>query len=275
MDTDPDSAVLLDTMDATGRWGATVELRAFERDRSGARAGQRLLDVGCGCGDAAINYADRLGPTGGIVGIDASAAMVDAARTRARSLACEARFIVGDAHALPEPDASFDIVRAERTLQWLARPDRAVAEMVRVLRPGGRLALIDTDWSSFLLDVDDPVLSACVHDAMQVERARPSNIGRRLADIVTDFGLDLVGRTSAVQRWQHWDPDGSPAPEGCFSMTSLAQDLVERGLLDPADQERFVSTVHRAARTGRFRMELTVHAVVATVPRQAGGRDGA
>jgi SAM-dependent methyltransferase len=262
VDDDPNVGVLLATMDATGRWGATQRLRAWERQQLGLHDGQRLLDVGCGLGDAALALGADLGDE--VVGVDVSAEMVAGARARAHAAGRRARFVVGDAGALPEPDGAFDVVRSERTLQWLADPGTAVAEMVRVLRPGGLVSLIDTDWSTFALDVGDDDLAARVRDAMRTERGRPSTIGRRLADLVRDHGCEPTARTTATQRWDAWDPDGSPAPEGCFSMASLAADLVDRGRLEPGDRERFVATVHDAARHGRFSMALTMHAVVAT-----------
>ena len=177
--------------------------------------------------------------------------------------------MVGDALALDQPDDSFDVVRSERTLQWLTDPEAAVAEMARALRPGGLVSLIDTDWSTFEIDVGDDDLATRVREAMRVERSRASNIGRRLAGLVQDVGFDLVAQTTATQKWSAWDPDESPAPEGCFSMSSLADDLVDRDQLEVADRERFVSAIHAAARHGRFSMALTMFAVVAAAPTTA------
>jgi SAM-dependent methyltransferase len=267
VDDDPHAAVLLAAMDATAGWEATRRLRAWEEAELGLAAGQRLLDVGCGLGEAALALAPRLGGGGEIVGVDASAAMVRAARSRAGAAPCPVRFVVGDARALREPNDSFDAVRCERTLQWLADPTAAVNEMARVVRPGGRMSLIDTDWSTFAIDVGDDDLAARVSAAMREERGRPSNIGRRLADLVRDVGLSSLATCTATQIWTEWDPDATPAPDGCFSMRSLADDLVETGHLAPDDTERFVAAVEDAARQGRFAMRLTMHAVVAARPR--------
>ena len=176
------------------------------------------------------------------------------------------RFSVGDACSLDEPDASFDAARSERTLQWLADPAAAVAEMVRVVRPGGRVSLIDTDWSTFRIDVGDDALAALVRDWMRTERNRPSNVGRRLHDLVSQAGCVPLASTEATQTWTTWNPDESPAPVGCFSMESLADDLVAGNQLTAAQRLRFVSTIHDAARRGQFSMRLTMFAVLATVP---------
>ena len=116
VDDDPNAAVLLATMDATARWTATRQLRAWERTELGLGRGQRLLDVGCGLGEAALALAGDLGPDGEVVGVDISAEMVRAAQAKAGTAPCRTRFLVGDACSLAEPDASFDAVRSEQTL---------------------------------------------------------------------------------------------------------------------------------------------------------------
>ena len=138
--------------------------------------------------------------------------------------------------------------------------------MVRVVRPGGRVSLIDTDWSTLTIDFGDDALAALVREGMRTERNRPSNVGGRLHDLVGTAGCLPLARTEATQTWTAWDPDESPAPPGCFSMESLADDLVATGRLAAADRGRFVSTIHDAARRGQFLMRLTMFGVVAATP---------
>jgi ubiquinone/menaquinone biosynthesis C-methylase UbiE len=266
VDDDRNVPFLVATMEMTSRWDSIRALRAWERERLRVRAGDRLLDVGCGLRDTTLALAEDVGTTGAVVGIDASRAMLAIAQQRAGVSTGSVRFSVGDATALDEPDGSFDVVRCERTLQWVADPEAAVAELVRVLRAGGRLSLIDTDWSTLELDVDDPWVTAAVRRALHTERNRASNVGRRLGGIARSAGLDVLAETTVRHRWIEWDPDESPAPDGCFSMRSLAEDLVEAGQLAPSEVERFVAAVHDAARSGRFTMALSMFGVVAVVP---------
>ncbi len=266
VDDDPNVAVFLTTMDETAGWQATQQLRGWERLQLGLCAGQRLLDVGCGLGDATLALAADLARDGEVVGVDISAAMIAGAQARARGQRCRVHFCTGDALGLDESDDHFDVVRSERTLQWLSDPAAAVAEMARVVRPGGLVSLIDTDWSTFEIDVGDEDLARRVRDAMRVERRRPTDIGRRLAEVARSAGLRPAAHMTATQTWDAWNPDESPAPSGCFSMSSLADDLIDTGHLQPSDRQRFVSTVHDAAREDRFSMRLTMAAVVAVAP---------
>ena len=263
VDADPHVSVLVATMAATEAWQATQRLRAWERQHLGLVHGERLLDVGCGRGEAAISLAFDLGTTGELVGIDASAAMLQVARRRSSEAPCPVRFSVGDARSLDEADRSFDVVRCERTLQWLPEPATVVAEFARVLRSGGRLSLIDTDWSTLHLDVGNERITTMVRDGLRHERNRPSNVGRRLADLADAAGFEVTAETTDVQAWTRWNPEESPRPDGCFSMASLAEDLVERGQLGPSAVPWFVDTIHRAARNQNFAMSLTMHGVVA------------
>ena len=189
--------------------------------------------------------------------------MLSVARRRSSHTPCPVRFSVGDARSLGEADGTFDVVRSERLLQWVPGPEMVVAELVRVLRPGGRLSLIDTDWSTLRLDVDDPRIARAVRERLRVERRRPSNVGRRLGELAEEAGLEVLASATETQVWTMWDPDVWPAPEGCFSMASLAEDLVEKGQLEPSGRREFVDTIHDAARGGRFEMSLTMYAVVA------------
>jgi SAM-dependent methyltransferase len=265
VDGDPNVAVLVAAMAATARWPATLRLRAWERQQLGLVEGERLLDVGCGLGDAALALADDLGEAGEIVGVDVSAEMLRVARAGAAGAGCHVRFSVGDACALDEPSDSFDAVRSERTLQWIAEPHVAVGEMARVLRPRGRVSLIDTDWSTLTIDVGDDDLASRVRTGMSVERNRPSNIGSRLPELAGTAGFTPLARTAQTHTWTEWNPDVSPAPHGCFSMASLADDLVDAGQLTSGDQAAFVSTVETPARRNQFTMSLTMYAVIAAL----------
>lgn len=116
------------------------------------RAGVRVADVGCGIGTV---LADLLDLGADAVGVDVSDAMVREAARRASG----AEFHVADAASLPLADGTLDGYRAERVYQHLADPAPALAEAMRVLRPGGRIVLVDQDWDAFVVDGDDRELT--------------------------------------------------------------------------------------------------------------------
>ncbi len=109
--------------------------------------GRAILDAGCGDGTFALELA-RSGAN--VVGVDADREMIAAAQEAARAAGAKAQFEVGRIEALPFPDASFDAAVAVTVLCLVADPARAMAEMERVLKPGGILALGELGrWSAW------------------------------------------------------------------------------------------------------------------------------
>jgi SAM-dependent methyltransferase len=101
------------------------------------RAGQRLLDVACGTGVVAVTAA-RLGAH--VSGLDLTPELLKQARTNAQIAQVEIDFREGDVEALPYEDAMFDVVVSQFGHMFAPRPDLAVKEMLRVLKPGGAIA---------------------------------------------------------------------------------------------------------------------------------------
>jgi ubiquinone/menaquinone biosynthesis C-methylase UbiE len=119
--------------------------------------GASVLEVGCGPATDTLALAAIVGPGGHVVGVDFDPQMVvlAEARTREAGLVPTVTHQVGDAMALPFPDDTFDACRSERVFQHLPDPAGALAEMVRVTRPGGRIVVFDTDHSSRTLDTPE------------------------------------------------------------------------------------------------------------------------
>lgn len=102
------------------------------------RAGERVLDVACGTGVVARRAAEVVGPSGAVTGLDLAADMIDVARRAPAPAEPRIEWHVGDAASLPFPDAAYDVVVCQMGLMFVADKDVAVAEMRRVLAPGGR-----------------------------------------------------------------------------------------------------------------------------------------
>ncbi|GAA3865661.1 methyltransferase domain-containing protein [Leifsonia kafniensis] len=112
--------------------------------------GQSLLDVGSGPGTITVDLGRRLAP-GQVIGVDASADVIDQARALAHDEGVHnVSFQIGDVSALDFPDDSFDIVHAHQLLQHLANPIAALTELRRVLKPGGILAVRDVDYGGVM-----------------------------------------------------------------------------------------------------------------------------
>ena len=108
-------------------------------DRAKAKAGERIVDVGCGCGATTIAFAQKVGPAGHVCGIDISAPML----ARARQIApagIPVDFVLADATVYPFVSGSFDLVVSRFGVMFFAEPAISFANMRKALRPSGRLA---------------------------------------------------------------------------------------------------------------------------------------
>jgi ubiquinone/menaquinone biosynthesis C-methylase UbiE len=108
-------------------------------DRAGAKAGERIIDVGCGCGATAIALAERVAPSGFVLGIDISAPMLSCARQLApKGLPLD--FVLADATVYPFDPSSFELLASRFGVMFFADPVVSFANLRRALAPSGRLA---------------------------------------------------------------------------------------------------------------------------------------
>mgnify|MGYP001356985737 CR=1 FL=1 len=155
------------------------------------QTGQRILDVGCGLGHEAQRIARLVGPGGAVVGVDKSEALVTEAQRRSELLDLPLAFETGDALALDFANDTFDHCRMERVLMFLADASQAIAEMARVVRPGGRIALFEFDLDAFMINGADKWLTRrIVH--LFADSMPNGQLGRRLPALLREAGLTEV-----------------------------------------------------------------------------------
>ena len=126
-----------------------VEQRTKFKNELNPQPGERILDVGAGPGYLVSIIAEDVGKSGYVCGLDISAPLLEVARSQSREVS-NIEFIQGDATELPFPNESFDAVVSTQVLEYVADIDSALSEFNRVLRKGGRVALLDTDWDSIV-----------------------------------------------------------------------------------------------------------------------------
>jgi demethylmenaquinone methyltransferase/2-methoxy-6-polyprenyl-1,4-benzoquinol methylase len=117
--------------------------KAFAIHAARVRAGERVLDVASGSGDLARALARRVGPSGQVWISDINARMLERGRDRLLDAGCLAAAVQCDAERLPFRDGTFDCVTVGFGLRNMTRKDAALAEMTRVLKPGGRLVVLE------------------------------------------------------------------------------------------------------------------------------------
>jgi len=156
--------------------------------------GAHLLDVGCGPGFLVREMADAVGAQGRAVGIDTSRQMLDLAERRITEVP-QAEVAEAGVEAMPFPDAEFDAASCVQVLLFVPDPAKALGELNRVLKPSGRLAVIETDWRGAIVHAEDDALSRRMFAAWDAAQVNP-NLPVRLKPMLENAGFADVTVTS-------------------------------------------------------------------------------
>jgi SAM-dependent methyltransferase len=238
-------------LDHQSRLPGIPRLRAWSMAVLGLKPGERVLDIGSGTGEHARVLAEAVGESGEAIGVDPN----DGMRAEAAKRAPRARFVPGSAYDLPLPDGSVDAVTCERLFQHLDDPDRAAREIARVLRPGGRAVVTDTDWATAIVHPGDPDIARVVTEAMRGGICNPF-AARRLPGHLVRAGLviDDIGSQALVQ-----SPSAATGP----LVRMLGRMAVDRGVIDAEGCEQFLADLAAGAESGDFHMSVTMFSVLA------------
>jgi SAM-dependent methyltransferase len=212
--------------------------------------GCSVLDVGSGAGKFLIELASSVDGVRA-VGIDASQTMVTTATSRAQAAGVAVQFALGDAQRLDFPDESFDRVNCSLVLVHMEDPSAVVAEIARVLVPGGRVAIFEPDADSLMIDSDDLDDTTALRRQFVAGLQNP-DISRRLRRLVLDSGLDLL--------------EASRVTLGEFDLFDYLDDVARVGNIAAEVVEQWRTEIEAADPSGRPSMPAVVFRVLATKP---------
>jgi ubiquinone/menaquinone biosynthesis C-methylase UbiE len=207
-----------------------------------------VLDAGCGLGSIALDVAPRIAP-GRITGIDMDAGQIEVARQAARDRSIEnAEFRTGSVYELPFEDESFDVVYANAVLFYLREPERALAEMRRVLRPGGLAAVSDDDLGTIVTSPESaPIeLAAELFERSVVHEGGRSRYARHLrshmlrAGFARAEGFALAPEVYGNPESTRWFADFAI---GLFSAPSMADVIVAEGWATRAELDGMIAAL--------------------------------
>jgi SAM-dependent methyltransferase len=258
--------------------GAAVTAAIVEEAHVAARPsseGMRVLDVACGSGEPSISIAALLKGTGQVVGVDMAGAPLEVARERARKRGLDnVEYLQADVHALPFADASFDRVTSRLGVMFFGDLAKALAELRRVLKPGGRVALLA--WGA----MEQPYFDTTIGT---VRRVRPELEVPGSARAMFKFGVPgtLAGRlreagfgaTEDRVRKLSWDWHGSPEEMWDYfrGVTVPFRALLEKVEGDAEVDQAVLAELGKRfdGEWVRFEAEMVVATGVRAVPRKA------
>ncbi len=221
------------------------------------RTGDHALDVGSGTGVFARDMSKVTGGTGAVVGVDRSEIMLETARA-----ACPACiFLKGDATALPVESVSFDVVTASQVLCFLHDVKTAIAEMFRVLRPGGRLVILDSHWDSLVWNSSNPKLMKRAIDLL-LEKYVDTRLPVRLSRYLADTGFTLIDRqVFNITNWEPAEDNYAAQTVGFIGPMMAASEA-----FDAADWKAWLDGLKSTAEAGEYLFSLNRYMFTATKP---------
>jgi ubiquinone/menaquinone biosynthesis C-methylase UbiE len=189
-DPDADLAAQVFVLDLQEQMPGVQRLRDWTIDALDPQPGERAVDLGCGTGTEVRRLARLVGTGGEAIGVEPHPGMRAEAEARAGAAAVAATFIDGDALSLPFPDESVDVIRCERVFQHLADPEGAARELARVLAPGGRAVVVDSDWETSVQSMGDRDVVRRLNESAWRRMANPFS-GRQLRGQLHRAGLEV------------------------------------------------------------------------------------
>jgi arsenite methyltransferase len=235
------------------RLGALYESADIQRQRRAVRdilalrPGARGLDIGCGAGHLACELAEVVGPDGHVIAMDPSSQMVQATAARADNLGVPVETRVGDAGALPVDTASLDFVTATQVLEYVHDVPAALAEIRRVLKDRGRVAIVDTEWRSCIWEASDRELVDRVLDAWRDHFVHP-DLPRRLAALLRASGFADV----TVDAVPVVNVDATEAAFSVGILPIITHFVRDHPDVSPDEAERFADAVLAGGVDGYF-----------------------
>lgn len=249
---------LVDVRDLQAALPGLQRLRQWAHDSLALTAGERVVDIGSGTGSEVMAFADAVGPTGFAIGVEPDPRLLASAERRTAEALSHAHYVSGDAYGLPFGAESFDAALCERVFQHLTAPDRAAREIARVLRPGGRVVVVDSDWGTAIVHPGDRAVTRTVIDTLLDSTTNPHS-GRRLPGLLAGAGLvvDDIGSHALVQN--RTVGAGQLVPR-------VAEMAVERMAITEAERDRLIADLDAGAARGDIHLSVTMFAVLAHKP---------
>ena len=221
------------------------------------RSGEHVLDIGSGPGLLAYAMAIAVGPDGKVCGVDVSRAMVAMSAKRCIELPW-AEFRTADATQLPYPDESFDAAVSTQVYEYVHDIPAALAELHRVLRPGGRAAILDTDYGSLVIHTEDPTRMARVLSAWD-EHFVHASLPRSLTWQLRQAGF-IVGERKAIPMF---NPEFEDNTYGKGLLAMMASFAVGRNGVTQSDADAWFGEFAALSAQGRFFFSLNRYVFVA------------
>jgi ubiquinone/menaquinone biosynthesis C-methylase UbiE len=254
--------VLVTRLEARGKHPRFADMMREYLDAMAIDSARSVLDLGCGTGVAARAIACRPAFSGQVTGIDRSPHLIGAATRLAHEdgVGRTVEFRAGDSHTLELRDAEFDAVVAHTLFSHLDDPRSVLREIVRVLKPGGKVGIFDGDYASLTFATDDPAEGKAADEAIISAIVTNPRVMRQMPHLLREAGLQLIAAFPYVLaepgRADFWDS----------SIKSLVRLLPKAGAMTDSQAADWAAAMFRRSDEGTFFGACNYYGYIAAKP---------
>ena len=254
--------VMADRLEARGQHPRFVTMMNEYLGAMGIDAARRVLDLGCGTGVAARAIAGRSGFSGTVIGIDRSPHLIAAGKRIAgeEGIADRVELLTGDSHELGFEDGAFDAVVAHTLFSHVDDPQTVMAELVRVLRPGGRIGIFDGDYASLTFATENPDEGKAIDEKIHSAMVTNPRVMRQIPQMLREVDLELLAAFPYIVA----DTGRADFWEGAIQ--SLVKLLPKAGVMTDTEAGEWADGHFRRSEQGTFFGASNFYAYVAAKP---------
>ena len=209
-------------------------------------SGEHVLDIGCGVGFLTQEMALKVGKSGKVIGIDQNTEMIQHAKIRCENI-LQTKLYKGDATDLHAENETFDAVTCTQVLLYVNDVSKVLSEMMRVLKPGGRIVIVETDWRGVVLNSADDALTKKIFSAW--DSAVPSpNLPVHLGPLLKKHGFSKI----QVEAVPILNTEYSDSNFSYGMMEWITKNAMKQGVLNQNQRKSFLEDLEEKERSGSY-----------------------
>ena len=223
-----------------------VRQRQHTLNKLSAKRGEQILDVGCGVGFLSYEIALQTGDSGRISGIDQNSEMIRHANKRCESLR-NTEFSEANAEDLPFPEKYFDAACCTQVLLYVNDVAQVLSGIRRVLKPAGRIIIVETDWRGVVLNSDYDSITRKIFSAWDAAVPSP-NLPVRLGPLLVDNGFCNVD----VEPIPILNTEYTPSQFSHGMMNWITRNALKKGVITKEQSQKWLDDLDEKGKSGNY-----------------------
>lgn len=223
-----------------------VRQRQHTLNKLSVKRGEQILDVGCGVGFLSYEIALQTGDSGRVSGIDQNSEMIRHANNRCESLR-NTEFSEANAEDLPFPEESFDAACCTQVLLYVNDVAQVLSGIRRVLKPAGRIIIVETDWRGVVLNSDYDSITRKIFSAWDAAVPSP-NLPVRLGPLLVDNGFCNVD----VEPIPILNTEYTPSQFSHGMMNWITRNALKKGVITKEQSQKWLDDLDEKGKSGNY-----------------------